>query len=84
MRIVAVEFVGAAAAEILRAGHLVFVVEIVEDVEDGIVLRDVFDQAVGKNALHGLHEDGPFLGAVKVVAHEEAAAVEEFAHLFDL
>ena len=46
-----VVLVGAAGPEVLRAGHLVAVVEIVDDVEDGVLVVDVDDGAVGEDGL---------------------------------
>src|SRR5690348_115361 len=52
--------------------------------ENGVLIRNVYHGPIGKDALHGLHEHGPFLSAMKIVAHEESTAQEEIAHLPDL
>ena len=52
--------------------------------EDGVVLGDVHDGPVRKDLLHGVHENFPFVGGVKIVAHEEAAAQQELAEFGDL
>ena len=72
------------AADVLRAGHLVAVVQIVDGVEDRVVVGNVDDLPVREDLLHGLDEDIPFVGAVEVVAHEEAAAQQVLAELGDL
>ena len=45
---------------------------------------DIDDRPVGEDALHAFDEDFPFLRAVEVVAHEEAAAQKVFAEAADL
>ena len=69
----------AAGAEELRAGDLIAAVEIVDGVEDGVGVLKFHDLAVGEDAVEALGEDVPLLIAVEIVAHEEAAAEEEFA-----
>ena len=73
-----------AGAEVFGAGDLVAVVEIEDGVEDGVVVGDVDDGAVGEDHLHGLFEVGLLFGAVEVVGHEEASAEEVVAEFFAL
>src|SRR5450432_1512145 len=77
-------FVGKAGAQENGAGHLVLVVEIVNRVEDLLGFGQVDNGTVGEDALHAGEEDVPFLVAVEVVAHEEAAAQKELAQRFGL
>ena len=79
MRIDAAVLVGAAALEILCAGDLELLVEIVEGVEDDVLIGDVHDLAIGEDLAHAVGEGLPFLRAVEVVDHEEAAAEEILA-----
>src|SRR5947208_14041991 len=79
-----VGFPGAATPDVLSAWHLKAVVEIGNDMKNRIAVRNIFDRAMRENALHCRKEDGPRLGSVEVVAHKEAAAVEELAHLLYL
>src|SRR5579884_1000759 len=73
-------FVGEAGFEVERAGHLVTLVEVVNGVEDGVFGFDLDDGAVRENFAHAGGEDLPLVGAVKVVAHEEAAAEQVLPH----
>ena len=54
--LIAVLLISPAAAQILRAGHLIAVVQIVDGVEDRIVFGNVDDRPVRKNPLHAGHE----------------------------
>ena len=73
-------FKGSAGLDELGSGDLEALLQIVDGVKDGIVVGDVFDGAIGEHALHAGDEGGPFahaavgLGAMEVVANEEAAA----------
>ena len=67
-----------------QAGHLDAVRQIVNYVEDRVGVGDLDDLPVGKYAVHGGDETGPFLCAVEVVAHEEATAQKILAELLDL
>src|SRR6185503_18796715 len=57
----------------LCARYLIPLVQIVNRVEDRIVALDVHDRPVGKYAAHTVDEYLPFMGAMKIVAHEETA-----------
>src|SRR5262249_14091494 len=76
----AVLLVGFAVFQSGDAGHLVTVVQIVDGVKDRVSVRDLDDRAVRKDAAHALGEGLPFDAAVEVVAHEETATQEVFAH----
>ena len=49
--------------------------------KDGAAVFDVHNGPVGKHAVHAGDEDIPLIGAVEIVAHEEAAAQQEIAQL---
>src|SRR5258708_36755288 len=70
-----VVFVSTPAVKELFARHLEAVVEIVDGVKDAILVVQVDDLAVGKDAADTGGEIAPFLGAVKIVNHHEAAAI---------
>ena len=84
VRQVAVVLIRPARANILRAGHLEPVVQIVDGVKDGVLVIDLDDGPVGKHPLHAGGEDLPLFGSVEIVAHEEAAAQQILPHGFDL
>jgi hypothetical protein len=84
VRLVAVVFVSPAGTDILLAGYLIAVVQIVDRMEDGVVVGDVHHFTVGKDTRHAGHEDFPLLGAVEVIAHEEATAVQILAESLHL
>ncbi len=50
----------------------------------GSRIRDIDDRFAGQDLLHGVLEDFPLVGAVEIVAHEKAAALQVFAETFDL
>jgi hypothetical protein len=52
--------------------------------ENRVCVWNVDNWPIRENSLHGLDEYGPFPAAVKIVAHEKTAAIQEIAHLFDL
>ena len=72
--------VGVALLDGGHAGHLIAVFQIVDGVEDRVVVGNVDDRAVGKHLVHAGEEGIPLDGAVEIVAHEEAAAEQVFAH----
>ena len=71
-------------AEVFGAGDLEAVVQIEDGVEDGVVVGDVDDGAIGEDHPHGLFELGLLFVSVEVVGHEEAAAQEVVAEFFCL
>src|ERR1700678_2923267 len=77
MRLVAVLFRYAVSINHLLAGHLVAIVEVENRMENGAAVLDVHNGPVLKHAGHAGDEDIPFVAAVKIVAHEEAATEEE-------
>jgi hypothetical protein len=77
-------FVDLVRVDVLHAGHLVAVVQVEDGVEDGVLIRDIDDLAFREDLVHGVYEDVPFVGGVEIVAHEEAAAQQEFAEFGDL
>src|ERR1017187_10209968 len=77
-------FVNSAALQVLRAGDLIAVVEIEDGGEDGVLIGDVHNGAIGEHLLHAVDENFPLVGGVEIVAHEESAAHEEFAEFDDL
>jgi hypothetical protein len=77
-------FVDPVAVDVLRAGYLVPVVQIEHGMEDGVLIGDIDDGAVGEHFLHAVDEDFPLVGGVEIVAHEESAAQQEFAEFHDL
>ena len=80
----AVILISLSTAQKLCAGHLIAVVQIVEHVKDLVGVLDVDDRTVREDPLHAVGEHLPLVGAVEVVAHEEAAAQEIFAQLSGL
>src|SRR5262249_44320407 len=80
-RVDAILLIGAPAEVCADAGHLHAFVEIEEDVEDGVVVLDFDYGAVGVHANEAVVEDIPFVGAVKIVHHEKAAAIEILTEL---
>src|SRR5581483_7178153 len=81
---VPVLFIGDAAAQILRPGNLIPVVQIVDRMENRIAVRKVHNRPVRKNSLHGFQKNFPLYRAVEVIAHEEPAALQIIPHLLDL
>ena len=73
-------FVGQPGFQVQRTRHLVALIQIVDRVEDRIRGGDIHDGAVGEHLFHAGWKDVPFDGAVEIVAHEEAAAQQVFAH----
>src|SRR5258706_15596463 len=71
----------ATAAETPAAENLVAVLEVVDHVEDGIVVVDLDNLAVGKDQRHALEEAVPFFGSPEIVEHQEAAAEQGIAKL---
>src|ERR1035437_5606611 len=61
------------------AGDLKPFIEIVDGVKNRVAVGDVENGTVGKDAAHAFHENVPLDLAVKIVAHEEAAAEDELA-----
>ena len=72
VRVVPVKLVGHAGAQILSAGHLVAVVEIVDGVEDRVGIIDLDDRPVGKDPPHAGFEDRPLARPVEIVAPSES------------
>jgi len=70
--------------DVLKAGHLVAVVEVVNRVEDRVGIGDIDNGAVREDLVHHGNEGVPLVRAVKVVAHEEAIAQQKLAELGDL
>ena len=79
MRHEAVFFRNAVRVEDLLTRHLVAIVQVENSVEDRAAVLDVDDGPVGKHAIHAGNEDVPLVGAVEIVAHEEAAAEQKIA-----
>ena len=73
-------FVSVAFFESRHAGHLVAMVKIVDGAEDRVVVGNFDDRPVGKYLVHAGEEHAPLDVAVEIVAHEKAAAQQEFAH----
>ena len=80
VRHVAVVLIRPARANVLLAGHLEPVVQIVDGVKDGVLVVDLHDGPVGKHPLHAVDEDLPLFRPVEIVAHEEAAAQQILPH----
>src|SRR5689334_1748079 len=78
---VLVLLVGTAAPQVLRAGHLETVVQIVNRMEDRIGVVDVDDLALRENFLDSLEEYLPLKCAVEIVHHQKSAAQEKFPEL---
>ena len=66
--------------QILLAGHLIALVEIVDRVKDGVFGIDFDNRPVGEDLAYAGFEERPLHRAVEIVAHEEAAAQQVFAH----
>src|SRR5439155_16604972 len=79
-----VMLIGLARFEELRSGHLIAVVEIVDSAENLIRVGDIDDGAVREYLFHAGVEHLPLVGAMEVVAHEEAAAKQVFTKLHRL
>ena len=76
---IAVLLIGAAGGHVLLARDLELLADVVEVVEDGVVVRDVFDDGVGQHHTHAAHEAVPIVLAVEVIDHEKSAARDEVA-----
>src|SRR5580704_8668991 len=68
--------------EMLRAWNLETVGQLEHGLQDWIAFRDVDNRPVRKYQADALQEHLPFVVAMKIVRHEEAAAQQIFAHHF--
>ncbi len=82
--LIAVLLVGAAGPNLLLAGNLHLVVDVVESMKDLVAALQVFDGAIGQHLAHAVHKVLPVLSAVKVVHHQEAALEQIFAQALGL
>src|SRR5690349_8754273 len=68
-----IELPGNAAFKELRPRDARALVNIVDNVEDLVFAVDIYYGPAGEHLPHALHEDVPFLRAVKIIGHEETA-----------
>src|SRR5947209_20076631 len=76
-RLKSILLIRASGVEKLCPRNLISVVQVVDGVKYGLAVRQINDRFVRKHLFHAGDESFPFDGAVEIVAHEEATAVEE-------
>ena len=79
-----VSLVGQTLIESRGAGDLDLLIEIIKHVEDGVLIIDLDNLTVRKNAAHTGHKIIPFHLSVKVIDHEKAAAQKVVAQFLAL
>ena len=74
----------ATLAKVSLAGNLDAILQVVNHMQDGVVVGNLYDGPVGEDELHGVLEHLAFDAAVIIVGHEESAAQKELAKFLPL
>src|SRR5690242_9054886 len=77
-------WISASAPDETRAGYPGAVVEIVDGVKQFVRLFKIFEGTIGQNPAHPGDERFPFVVAVRILEHDEAAARQIFAQILHL
>src|SRR6185436_3674036 len=67
-------------AQMTAAWNLSPLVQIEKNVEQRIIIRDVDNWPIGKDALDAGFKNPPIIGAVKIIDHQKSAANQVFPH----